>query len=179
MRRKCHRLLWIIGCDTQRSADQKSENPRNLARQHVLTKILSDTDTDPNLRGEANPTAPEPKQDKPKKKLSRKRQRPSEETHKAHTEMCGKAVKMMSKIEHILPDKFDSNSKRRGLNMRNIELPMCFCSFVFHLIVFVYENAENKMLFVTQFVFYLMVLFVRAANREKIHGKKKRGNLHI
>ena len=57
--------------------------------------------------------------------------------------------------------------------MRNIELPMCFCSFFFfHLIVFVNENAENKMLFVTQFVLYLMVLFVRAANKGKVtHGK--------
>ena len=42
----------------------------------------------------------------------------------------------------------------------------------FHLLIFVNENTENKMLFVTQFVFYLMVLFVRAANKEKVtHGK--------
>ena len=52
---------------------------------------------------------PEPKQDKRKKRRSRKRQRTSEEAHNAHTEMCGKAVKMMSKIERIL-DKFDSDS---------------------------------------------------------------------
>ena len=41
----------------------------------------------------------------------------------AHMEMCGKAVKMMSKIERILV------KLRRGLNMRNIELPISFCSF--------------------------------------------------
>ena len=50
--------------------------------------------------------------------------------------------------------------------MRNIELSLSFCSF-FQLIVFVSENAENKMIFATQFVFYLMVLFVRAANKGK------------
>ena len=37
----------------------------------------------------------------------------------AHKEMCDKAVKMMSKI----------GRGRRGLNMRNIELPISFCSF--------------------------------------------------
>ena len=58
--------------------------------------------------------------------------------------------------------------------MRNIELPISFCSF-FQLIVFVSENAKNKMIFVTQFVFYLMVLFVRAANKGKVtHGKTSR-----
>ena len=69
--------------------------------------------------------------------------------------------------------------------MRNTELSMSFCSLFFQLIVFVNENAENKMLFVTQFVFYLMVLFVRATNKEKVtNGKKNRlffifsGHLH-
>ena len=47
---------------------------------------------------EANPAPPEPKQDKAEKKCSRKRQRTSEE---ANMEMCGKAVKMMSKIASI------------------------------------------------------------------------------
>ena len=51
--------------------------------------------------------------------------------------------------------------------MRNIELPISFCSF-FQLTVFVSENAKNKMIFATQFVFYLMVLFVRAANKGKL-----------
>ena len=56
--------------------------------------------------------------------------------------------------------------------MRNIELPMSFCSFFFSV---VNKNAENKMLFVTQFVFYLMVLFVRGANKGKVtHGKTNR-----
>ena len=50
--------------------------------------------------------------------------------------------------------------------MRNIELSLSFCSF-FQLIVFVSENAENKMIFATQIVFYLMVLFVRDANKGK------------
>ena len=36
------------------------------------------------------------------------------------------------------------------------------------MIVFVSENAENKMIFATQFVFYLMVIFVRAANKGKV-----------
>ena len=58
--------------------------------------------------------------------------------------------------------------------MRNTELPMSFCSLIFRLIVFVNENAENKILFVTQFVFYLMVPFVRATNKGKVtNGKKK------
>ena len=38
--------------------------------------------------------------------------------------------------------------------MRDVELPISFCSF-FQLMVFVSENAENKMLFVTQFIFHL------------------------
>ena len=58
--------------------------------------------------------------------------------------------------------------------MRNIELPFLFVHF-FQLIVFVSENAENKRLFVTQFVFYLMFLFVPAANKGKVtHGKTPR-----
>ena len=57
--------------------------------------------------------------------------------------------------------------------MRNIELSMSFCSLFFQLIVFVNENAENKMLFVTQFVFYLMVPFVRATNKGKVTNGKK------
>ena len=57
-------------------------------------------------QGKANPAPPEPKQDNAEKKCSRKRQQASEE---ANMEMCGKAVKMMSKIERIL-DKFDSDS---------------------------------------------------------------------
>ena len=69
----------------------------------------SGTDADADLPGEANPAPPEPKQDKAKKKCSRKRQRTSQEGHIAHKEMCGKAVKMMSEIERIL-DKFDSDS---------------------------------------------------------------------
>ena len=59
--------------------------------------------------------------------------------------------------------------------MRNNELPIScqlFVFFFFQLIVFVNENAKNKMIFATQFVFYLMVLFVRAANKGKVtHGK--------
>ena len=42
----------------------------------------------------------------------------------------------------------------------------------FQLIVFVTENAKNKMIFATQFVFYLMVLFVRAANKGKATHEK-------
>ena len=55
-------------------------------------------------------------------------------------------------------------------NLANI-----FLFIFFQLIVFVNENAENKVLFVTQFVFYLMVLFVHAANKGKAtHGKTNR-----
>ena len=45
----------------------------------------------------------------PKKKPSKKRQRTGEEANKVHTQMCGKAVKLMSKLERIL-NKFDSDS---------------------------------------------------------------------
>ena len=38
-RLRCHRQLWITGCDTQIS-HQRSKDPRNLAKQHVLTKIV-------------------------------------------------------------------------------------------------------------------------------------------
>ena len=73
---------------------------------------------------------------------------------------------MMSKIERI------RDKKRRGLNMRNIELPISFCSFFFELMVSVSKSAEDKMLFVTQFVFYQMVLFVPAANKGKVTHRK-------
>ena len=61
-----------------------------------LDEDSSGTDADAYLLVEANPPPPEPKQDKAKKKCSGKRQRTSEEAHMAHTEMCGKAVKVMS-----------------------------------------------------------------------------------
>ena len=63
----------------------------------------SGTDANVDLPGEANSAPPEPKQDKPKKKCSSSRQQISQEPHMAHMEMCGKAVKMMSKIERIDP----------------------------------------------------------------------------
>ena len=40
------------------------------------------------------------------------------------------------------------------------------------MIVFVSEKAKNKMIFATQFVFYLMVLLVRAANKGKVTHRK-------
>ena len=43
----------------------------------------SGNDANADLPGEANPAPPEPKQDKPKKKCSRKQQRTSEEAHMA------------------------------------------------------------------------------------------------
>ena len=72
-----------------------------------LDEDSSETDACADLPEEANP--PETTPDTPKKKRSTKRQRTSEKAHKAHTEMCGKAVKMMSKIERIL-NKFDSDN---------------------------------------------------------------------
>ena len=44
----------------------------------------SGADVNADLSGEANPAPPEPKQDKPKKKCSRKRPRTSEEAQMAH-----------------------------------------------------------------------------------------------
>ena len=61
-----------------------------------LDEDSSGTDADADLPVEANPPPPEPKRDKAKKKCSRKRQRTSEEAHKGHMELCGKAVKVMS-----------------------------------------------------------------------------------
>ena len=61
------------------------------------------------------------------------------------------------------------------LRIADIRSSLVLLFIFFQLIVFVNENAENKMLFVTQFVFYLMVLFVRAANKGKVtHGKTNR-----
>ena len=82
----------------------------------------SDTDADPDLPGEANPTPPEPKQHKPKNSA------PGSDTghqsaDKVHTEICGKAVKMMSKIEHIL-DKFDTDSSRTANVLLFISFPL-------------------------------------------------------
>ena len=74
-----------------------------------LDEDSSNTDAEADLPGKANSAPPEAKRDKPKKKRYRKRQWTPDEAHKAHTEMCGKAVKMMSKIERIL-DKFNSES---------------------------------------------------------------------
>ena len=53
----------------------------------------SGNDANADLPGEANSAPPEPKQDKPKKKCSRKQQRTSEEA-KWRRWRCGKAVKM-------------------------------------------------------------------------------------
>ena len=104
-RQRCHRLLWITGCDTQYNSPEERKSAK-FSQAACLDKDSSGTDADADLPGEANSAPPEPKQDKPKKKCSRKRQWTSEE---ANMEMCGKAVKMMSKIERIL-DKFDSDS---------------------------------------------------------------------
>ena len=80
---------------------------------------------------------------------------------------------MMSEIERIL-GKFDSDSsdeEKKG-EILNCQFP--FVRF-FQLIVFVSQNSENKRLFVTQFIFYLMVLFVPAANKKNVtHWKTLR-----
>ena len=82
----------------------------------------SGTDANADLPGGDNPVAPEPKQEKKRKSApgndSGRRRRRTWRTRR-----CGKAVKMMSKIERI------RDKKRPGLNMRNIELPISFCSF--------------------------------------------------
>ena len=49
---------------------------------------LAEKMNDPKIHAlEANPAPPEPKQDKPKEKCSRKQQRTSEEAHMAHMKM--------------------------------------------------------------------------------------------
>ena len=53
-------------------------------------------------------------------------------------EMCGKAVKMMSKIECVL-DRFDSDSSDETCEILNCQFP--FVHF-FQLIVFVSENRK-------------------------------------
>ena len=77
-----------------------------------LEEDSSGTDADADLPWEVNPAPPEPKQDWPKKKCSMRWQRTLEQVHIAHMEMCGKAVKMISKIEGIL-DRFNSDSSAR------------------------------------------------------------------
>ena len=107
-RLRSHRLSWITGCDTQTKSPEKRK-PAQFSQAACLGQDSSGNDADADLPGEANPAPPELKRDKPKKKCSMKRQRTSEEAHMAHMELCGKAVKMMSKKERIL-DKFDSDS---------------------------------------------------------------------
>ena len=85
----------------------------------------------------------------------------------------GCEFKTMSKIERML-DKFDSDSSDEDLTCEILNCQFPFVHF-FHMIVFVSEKAKNKMIFATQFVFYLMVLFVRATNKGKVtHGKTPR-----
>ena len=66
--------------------EQKSAKLSQVACLNEDT-FSSGTDANADLPGEANPATPEPKQDKPKKKCSRKRQRTSEEAHMAHMKM--------------------------------------------------------------------------------------------
>ena len=82
----------------------------------------------------------------------------------------GYEFKTTSKVERIL-DKFGSDSSDEDQTCEILNCQFPFVHF-FQLILFVSENAKNKMIFVTQFVLYLMVLFVRAANKGKVtHGK--------
>ena len=85
----------------------------------------------------------------------------------------GYEFKTTSKVERIL-NKFGSDSSDEDQTCEILNCQFPFVHF-FQLILFVSENAKNKMIFVTQFVFYLMVLFVRAANKGKVtHGKTSR-----
>ena len=82
------------------------------------------------------------------------------------TGRCGKAVKMMSKIERH-PRWIATRTKHAKYWTAN------FLLFIFfQLMVSVSKSAEDKMLFVTQFVFYQMVLFVPAANKGKVTHRK-------
>ena len=83
----------------------------------------SGTDANADLPGGDNPAAPEPKQEKKKRKSAPGNDSGRRRRRTWRTRRCGKAVKMMSKIERI------RDKKRRGLNMRNIELPISFCLF--------------------------------------------------
>ena len=76
-RRRCHRLLWKTGCDTQYKLPEVQKSAK-CSQAASLNEHGSGTDADADLPGEANPAPPEPKQDKVKKKCSRKRQRTSE-----------------------------------------------------------------------------------------------------
>ena len=98
--------MWITACDTQHKSPEERKSAK-FSQAACLDEDSSGTDANANLPGGSESrTGPEPKQDKAEKKCSRKRQRTSEE---ANMEMCGKAVKMMSKIKRI-PGKFDSDS---------------------------------------------------------------------
>ena len=80
-----------------------------MKRIYICISVLFLCSVNSKILASANPAASESKQVKPKKKCSRLRQRTSQEAHMANMEMCGKAVKMMSKIERNV-DKFDSDS---------------------------------------------------------------------
>ena len=105
-------MLGVVGqqcwsvCTQPKSPEERKS--AKFGQAACLDEDSSGTHADADLPVEANPRSPGAKHDKAKKKCSRKRQRTSEEAHMAHMEMCGKAVKVMSKIECIL-DKFDSN----------------------------------------------------------------------
>ena len=67
---------------------KKSPEERKSTKFNQAACLKEDTcSSGADIPGEANPAPPEPKQDKPKKKCSRKRQRTSEGAHMAHMEM--------------------------------------------------------------------------------------------
>ena len=71
---------------------KKSPEEQKSAKLSQVACLNEDTcssgiDANADLPGGANPAGPDPKQDKPKKKCSRKRQRTSEEDHMADREM--------------------------------------------------------------------------------------------
>ena len=69
----CHRLLWKTGCDTQCKSPEEQKSAK-CSHAACLDRRGSGTNADADLPGEANPAPPKPKQDKAKKKCSRKRQ---------------------------------------------------------------------------------------------------------
>ena len=76
-RRRCRRLLWKTGYDTQYKSPEEREYAK-CSQAACLDEDGSGTDDDADLPGEANPAPPEPKQDKAMKKCSRKLQPTSE-----------------------------------------------------------------------------------------------------
>ena len=102
-------MATIIVNNKMRYAKKSSPEERKEAKLQQAAYLDEESDNERNEVSASEEEKEEVKEKKPKKKTSKKR-KVSHDAHKAHKEMCGKAMKMMSKIEKIL-DKFDSDSE--------------------------------------------------------------------